>query len=118
MTDRLETLMRANLLDVFGERDPERRREAIARTYTDDVEFLDPDEVVTGTDPLHEKAGRLLDGAPGFVFAPAGPVYENHGMGFLAWHFGPPGQPPVVSGFDVCFIRDDRIAKVYTVLTS
>lgn len=118
MTDRLEALMRANLLDVFGERDADRRRAAIEDTYTDTVEFLDPDEVVAGHDALHAKAGRLLDEAPGFVFSPAGPIYENHGMGYLAWDFGPEGQPPVVSGFDVCFIEGDRIAKVYTVLTT
>jgi hypothetical protein len=114
----LESLMHANLFDVFGERDPERRREAIERTYAPDVAFLDPDEVVVGHDALHAKAQRLLDEAPGFVFSPAGPVYENHGMGYLAWHFGPDGAPPVVSGMDICFIEGDVIAKVYTLLTS
>ncbi|WP_258369825.1 MULTISPECIES: nuclear transport factor 2 family protein [unclassified Curtobacterium] len=118
MSQPLESLMHANLFEVFGERDPDRRRAAIERTYAPDVEFLDPDEVVTGHDALHTKAQRLLDEAPGFVFSPAGPVYENHGMGYLAWHFGPEGQPPVVSGMDICFVEGDVIAKVYTLLTS
>ncbi|MCU0151294.1 hypothetical protein N8H10_00660 [Curtobacterium flaccumfaciens pv. poinsettiae] len=52
------------------------------------------------------------------MFSPAGPVYENHGMGYLAWHFGPEGAPPVVSGMDICFIEGDVIAKVYTLLTA
>jgi hypothetical protein len=113
MSEPLESLMHANLFEVFGERDPDRRRAAIERTYAPDVEFLD-----TGHEALHAKAQRLLDEAPGFVFSPAGPVYENHGMGYLAWHFGPEGAPPVVSGMDICFIEGDRIAKVYTLLTS
>ncbi|QHC68292.1 nuclear transport factor 2 family protein [Rathayibacter sp. VKM Ac-2759] len=116
MTDQIETLMTANLLEVFGERDPVRRREAIERTYTEDVSFLDPDEIVDGYDALDAKAGKLLEDAPGFVFSPAGRVYVNHDMGYLAWSFGPEGQPPVVRGLDACFIRDGRIAKVYTLL--
>ncbi|MGD8194169.1 nuclear transport factor 2 family protein [Herbiconiux sp. P18] len=116
MTDSTEDLMNANLLEVFGQRDPALRRAAIERTYTDDVVFLDPDEIVEGYDALDAKAGKLLDDAPGFVFSPGGPVYVNHDMGYLAWNFGPEGQPPVVRGVDACFIRDGRIARVYTLL--
>ena len=116
MTDSTEDLMNANLLEVFGQRDPALRRAAIERTYTDDVVFLDPDEIVEGYDALDAKAGKLLADAPGFVFSPAGPVYVNHDMGYLAWNFGPEGQPPVVRGLDTCFIRDGRIARVYTLL--
>lgn len=116
VTQTIPELMTANLLEVFGERDPELRRAAIERTYTEDVVFLDPDEVVEGHDALHAKAGALLEGAPGFVFSPAGSVYVNHDMGYLAWNFGPAGQEPVVRGVDTCFFRDGRIAKVYTLL--
>ncbi|MCJ1696491.1 MULTISPECIES: nuclear transport factor 2 family protein [Rathayibacter] len=113
----LDALLHANLVEVFGERDPEKRRAAIARLYTPDVEFLDPEEVVVGHDALHAKAQRLLDDAPGFVFSAAGPAYENHDLGHLAWNFGPEGAPPVVSGLDICLVVDGRIAKVYTTLT-
>ncbi len=116
MTQSIETLMHANLFDVFGERDPERRLEAIARTYTEDVTFTDPDEVVKGHDALDAKAQKLLDQSPGFVFSAAGPIYINHDMGYLAWNLGPEGAPPVVRGVDVCFVQDGLIAKVYTIL--
>jgi hypothetical protein len=33
----IERLMRSSLLAVFNERDPQRRRDAIARTYVADV---------------------------------------------------------------------------------
>ena len=118
MTVEIESLMRANLLEVFGERDATKRRAAIARIYTDDVVFLDPDEVTTGHAELDAKAQRLLDEAPGFEFVEDGPVYVNHDMGFLAWAFGPAGAAPVVRGFDTCFIAEGRIAKVYTVLVA
>jgi hypothetical protein len=116
MTEQIEKLMNANLLEVFGERDPALRRAAIERTYSEDIVFLDPDEIVEGYDALDAKAGKLLDDAPGFVFSPAGPVYVNHDMGYLAWNLGPEGQPPVVRGLDACFIHDGRIVKVYTLL--
>jgi hypothetical protein len=116
MTEQIENLMKANLLEVFGERDAALRRAAIERTYTEDVTFLDPEEIVVGYDALDAKAGRLLAEAPGFVFAAGGPVYVNHDMGYLTWQLGPEGQAPVVRGLDACFIRDGRIAKVYTIL--
>ena len=115
-TEQIETLMNANLHEVFGQRDPVLRRQAIERTYTEDVEFLDPDEIVVGYEALDAKAGKLLADAPGFVFSAAGKVYVNHDMGYLAWNLGPEGQPPVVRGLDACFVRDGRIAKVYTIL--
>ena len=110
-------LMRANLLDVFNERDDDRRRAAIARTYTTDVTFLDPDEVVTGHEALDEKARRLLDGSPDLVFTPGGPVLVNHDLGHLAWNLGPADGEPVVRGIDIALVADGLIARLYTILT-
>jgi hypothetical protein len=109
-------LMQANLLEVFNERDAERRRAAIARTYTPDVRFSDPEETVTGHEALDTKAQRLLDDAPGFVFRAAGPLLTNHDLGHLAWEFGPEGEPPVVRGIDIALVEDGLIATVYTML--
>jgi hypothetical protein len=117
MTDPIEALMKANLLQVFGERDPEARAAAIERTYTEDVVFSDPEEVVVGREAVGAKAQRLLDGAPGFVFSEGGPVHVNHDMGVLAWNFGPAGAPPAVTGMDICLVENGLIAKIYTILT-
>ncbi|OJW02781.1 MAG: hypothetical protein BGO39_06030 [Chloroflexi bacterium 54-19] len=116
MSETIINLMRANLLEVFNERDEARRLAAIARTYTEDVVFYDPEEVVTGHNALNEKARDLLEKATGFVFSPAGPAYANHNLGYLDWIFGPEGQPPVVSGIDIALIKDGRIATLYTIL--
>ncbi|WP_035866522.1 nuclear transport factor 2 family protein [Cryptosporangium arvum] len=112
----IEELMSANLLEVFNERDGERRRAAIRRTYAPDVQFSDPDEIVVGHDALDAKAQNILDRAPGFVFTPAGAVYVNHDLGYLTWNFGPAGQPPVVRGVDIALVRDGLIRSVYTLL--
>lgn len=115
---QIETLMHANLFEVFGERDPERRRAAIARTYAEDVQFVDPEGTVVGHEALDAKAQQLLDRAPDFVFSAAGPIYELQDLGYLAWNLGPEGQPPVVTGMDIGFVVDGRIAKMYTILTA
>jgi hypothetical protein len=112
----IEDLMRANLLEVFGERDADRRRAAIERTYHEDVVFSDPDEVVSGREALDAKAQWLLDRSPGFVFSPGGKTYVNHDLGYLAWNFGPEGEPPVVRGVDIALVRDGLIASIYTLL--
>ena len=112
----IEELMTAQLLEVFAEHDPERRRAAIARTYTPGVQFFDPDDSVTGHDALHAKVQQILDGAPGLVFAPDGPVRVNHDLGYLAWTLAPEGQPPVVRGLDIALVEDGLLARVYTLL--
>jgi len=115
-SDQIERLMLANLLEVFNERNAERRREAIDRTYSEDVVFSDPEELVVGRDAMDGKVQKLLDGAPDFVFSPASAVLQNHDMGYLTWNFGPEGQDPVVSGIDICFVHDGQIVKAYTLL--
>ena len=116
MTSTIEALMTGNLMHVFNERDPARRLSVIRQTYTEDVKFLDPEDAVEGHDALSRKAQQILDRAPDFFFSPAGPVYVNHDMGYLAWHFGPENKPPVVSGVDMCFIEDGLIKSIYTLL--
>lgn len=117
MTDRLEDLMTTNLLRVFGERDADLRRAAIAATYAEDVVFADPEGSVSGHAALDAKAQGLLDAAPGFVFSADGPVRQAQDLGYLAWHFGPEGGAPVASGMDIALVRDDRIARLWTLLT-
>jgi len=110
--------MRATLFEVFGERDPQKRAAAIARTYADDVVFSDPDDVVTGHAALDAKAQAILDGAPDFVFAESGPAYSVQDLSYQAWVFGPAGGDPVVRGVDIGFVENGRIAKLYTLLLS
>lgn len=111
-----EALMHANLLEVFNERDPERRAAAVARTYAEDVVFSDPEGEVSGRAAIDAKAKALLDGAPGFVFTAAGPVYAGTDLACLTWEFGPEGQPPVVKGVDIGYIADGVLVKVSTLI--
>lgn len=107
-------LLAANLHDVFGNRDPDSRRAAIDRIYTEDVVFTDPEEVTAGRDALEQKARTLLDKVPPtFVLTEDGERYLGPHNGALAWAFGPEGEP-AVRGIDVITVRDGRIAAILT----
>jgi hypothetical protein len=99
-------------------RDPVRRFEAIARNYTEDVAWTDPDGTTRGHETMNEKAQMLLDRMPDFVFSAAGPVHVSRDLGLLAFNMGVPEQPPSVTGFDVAVVRDRRIAALHTLVAA
>jgi hypothetical protein len=115
---RIRELMLANLFEVFNERDSKRRLKSIARNYTEDVIWSDPDGTTQGREALNEQARRLLDRMPEFVFSAAGPVYVCRDLGLLAFNLGEAQEPPAVSGVDVALVRDGRIAVLHTLLTA
>lgn len=109
-------LLHSNLHEVFSERDAERRWAAIARTYTEDVVFIDPEGEYVGRHALSDKAQQLLDGPmAGFVLDEDGPPYVGTDTAALAWRVGPPGDP-VVRGMDILTIRDGRVSAVLTLI--
>lgn len=112
----LARLMTASLLDVYGERDPDRRWTAIRRTYTEDVVAADPREQVEGHAGVFAKAQSILDAAPGHEFRVDGELYQAQDALYLGWAFGPPGQPPAERGVDVAIVREGRISRLYTVV--
>jgi len=103
---------------VFNERDPDRRLDAIARNYTADVIWSDPDGTTQGHEAMNEQAQRLLERTPGQVFSAAGPVHVSRDLGLLAFNLGAPAQPPTASGIDVALVRDGRIAVLHTLLVA
>ena len=81
-------------LHVFSERDPEKRREAIERTYVEDVRFIDPDGESVGREALNDRAQKILDDAPAdFVLEEDGLAYVSPDTAVQPWRFGPPGSP-------------------------
>ncbi|AKK29081.1 hypothetical protein [Mycobacterium sp. EPa45] len=113
--------MQENLLAVFNERDAQRRLEVVRRNYAQDVRWSDAEETVIGHDRLHEKAQALLDGPlAGLSFVENGPVHQVANMGYLAFNVFAPGSAasdPLISGFDVAIVENDRIAQLFTVVT-
>jgi hypothetical protein len=75
------------------------------RSTARDIVFYEEQSNVMGAAALLERVREMLDGAPGFVFAPVGPPAINHDLGRQPRTFGPPDGPPVVAG--------DRIQALY-----
>jgi hypothetical protein len=115
MSGSVAQLMERNVAEVFGERDPGRRRRAIAALYAEDCAFYDADGESIGQAALSDRVGRILDeGAPGFAFSLVGPSEVIHDLGRLRWQLGPAGAAPVVSGMDVAVFADGKIRTLYT----
>jgi hypothetical protein len=110
--------MHANLLEVFNQRDHERRGAAIARIYADDIRWTDDDGITIGRDALNAKAVDLQARLGDAQFVAIGRTHQTLGFGYLAFQLVErDGDTPVSSGFDVAIVRDGVIAELYTVLT-
>jgi hypothetical protein len=104
--------------EVFSERDPDKRRAAIERTYAEDVRFIDPDAELVGRQALNDRAQKILDDAPAdFVLEEDGPGYVSPDTAVQAWRFGRPGSP-VVRGIDILTVSDGRVSVVRTLIGS
>jgi SnoaL-like domain len=104
--------------DVFAERDPEKRRAAIDRTYAEDVRFIDPNGETVGREAINDRAQKILDDAPAnFVLEEDGLAYVSPDAAVQAWRFGPPGSPEV-RGIDVLTVRDGSVSVVLTLIAS
>ena len=115
MTQTIETLLRRNLHEVFGERDAARRRHAIEAIIAEDIVFYDPHGRSAGRDALDAAVATLQAQFPDFVFTEI-MVQGLEETGRLHWGFGPPGAPPKVTGLDVVLVREGKIAVLYTFL--
>jgi len=114
MPDAAE-LLQMNLR-VFSERDPEKRRAAIERTYAEDVRFIDPGGESVGREALNDRAQKILDDAPSdFVLEEDGLAYVSTDTAVRPWRFGPPGSP-VVRGIDILTVRDGSVSVVHTLI--
>jgi hypothetical protein len=114
-TTALGRLMERNLSEVFGERDPGRRRQAIAELYADDCALYDADGEATGQAAVSDRVGRILgESPPGFAFSLVSPAEVIHDLGRLRWQTGPAGAPPVASGMDVAVFANGKIRALYT----
>jgi hypothetical protein len=117
MADAIEQLMLANLLEVFNERDADKRKAAIGRTYANDVRWTDDEGVTAGHEALDAKCMGLQQNLGDQQFVADGPVRLLQGFGYLAWHLVDPASgAPSLSGFDVALVTEDLITDLWTVL--
>jgi len=103
-------LMQANLARVFGERDAERRLEAIRELYAEDAVLNEPHATARGHIAIRDAVTALLASLPSdFVFTAIRPAIGHHGIGRLQWRSGPADGPAVVTGMDIAHFEGGRI---------
>jgi hypothetical protein len=112
-----EPLLHANLVRVFGERNRERRKAAIAELYAPDAVLYEPDATATGHEAINEAVEALLASLPpAFVFTPQAPAIGHHGLARLRWTAGPVNGPAAVTGTDVAHVAGGRIQSLHVLL--
>ena len=117
VSDTLAALMLKNLLEVFGERDSERRMAAIKNLYSEDAVLFEVEQQFEGRQRISDAVAALQASLPAeFEFSAVAPPARNHDVGRLHWRLGPAGSPPVVKGMDVAQFRDGRIRSLYVFL--
>ena len=69
-----------------------------------------------GHEALDRHAGYLRANHPRSVYTLRSKPQALHNAGRMAWGSGPPGDPPVQTGWDVIVVRDEKIAALYVFL--
>jgi hypothetical protein len=110
-------LLRANLEQVFNERDANKRIAAIQQLFSAEPTMYEPEGVVTGQAAISDVAGALLEQfGPDFSFVAQGVAVGHHRMAYLRWHAGPKEGPVVVTGADVAEVVDGKIVRLWVLL--
>lgn len=93
---------------IWNETDPARRRDLIARTWTEDASYLDPLMAGEGPDGIDAMIAGVQQQFPGHRFRLLGEVDHHHDRVRFAWELGPgDGQPPLVAGTDFGVVAPD-----------
>jgi hypothetical protein len=110
-------LLEKNLLQVWNERNSEKRLSMIETIYADNSTLFEADESICGYDAINKKIGSILNGIPpDFVFHVINPASINHNAGRLSWRLGPANGPTVGTGMDIALFKGERIQSLYVFL--
>jgi hypothetical protein len=98
---------------AWNEPDPERRREILQRSLTDDAELLDPTGRWQGIDGFVERIGAYQTAAPGAKVVPASGIDAHNNVVRYAWTIVDAGGQGVMEGIDVAErAPDGRLRRI------
>ena len=93
---------------AWNETDPARRRELIARTWSEDGSYLDPLMAGDGHDGIDAMIAAVQERFPGHGFRLIGAVDHQHDRVRFAWELAPAdGEPPLAAGTDFGVLAGD-----------
>ena len=94
-------------IEMWNETDPQRRRELVSETLTDDARYLDPIMAGTGPDEISEMIAGAQAQFPGHRFAlVSGPDVHHDRVRFM-WSLAPEAGEPIAIGTDFATTAGD-----------
>jgi hypothetical protein len=119
MSDQTAQLMKDNLDQIWNERDPVARLQAIKRIYSDAAILYHTNDQVTGHEQINNSVTAVQQSLPAaFRFTLLKPIMINHSIGRAIWGAGPKGQPAASTGMDIAHFENGRIKSLYVFLES
>ena len=101
-------------LAAWNERDPARRRDLVARTWTKDGSYVDPARRADGQDAISDMIGEAQSHFPGHSLTLRGAGQAHADRLRFSWSLAPDGGgAPVLFGADFAFVAaDGRLCDV------
>ena len=100
---------------IWNETDPERRRDLIAQTWSEDASYLDPLLSGDGNDGIDAMIRGVQERFPNHRFRRTGEIDVHHDRVRFAWEVVPPeGQAPLVAGVDFGVVAADGRLQTIT----
>lgn len=93
---------------IWNEADERRRRDLIAKTWTEGARYLDPVMAGEGHDGIDKMIAGARTQFPGHVFRKVGGVDAHNGRLRFSWALvGPDGSDAGIAGTDFAVVTDD-----------
>ncbi len=102
-----------NYIAMWNATDPERRRELVAETVTEDATYLDPMMTGEGITGISAMIGGAQEQFPGHVFTLRSGPDAHHDRVRFSWSLAPVGGRPIAHGIDFAIVaRDGRMQSI------
>jgi SnoaL-like domain len=88
----------AGYIAAWNETDAGRRREVIARTWTEDGSYLDAHRDSAGHEAIHEMIAAVQSVFPGYRFRLSSGIEAHHGCVRFSWTAGGTERAPLFFG--------------------
>lgn len=92
---------------IWNETDDKRRRNLVARTFTEDGHYVDPMMKGDGHAGIDAMIKGVQERFPGHKIARTGAIDTHNGKVRFTWALGPEGGAPIVGGVDFGTVAPD-----------
>jgi hypothetical protein len=97
---------------MWNETDAARRRELIARVWTENASYLDPALEGAGRGGIDAMVRGVQERFPGHRFRRTSDVDSHHDRLRFCWELGPEGGSAVVKGTDIGIVAEGRLQTI------